>query len=92
MNIDEAKSLVLKELSKDESLNLMILEDETIEKSWGWVFFYQTKEYVETGDFRFMLGGNAPYIVNRNTGQITETGTAYEIEHYIAEYEQDLKV
>jgi hypothetical protein len=37
------------------------------------------------------LVGNAPYIVNRNTGELIETGTAYEIEDYINEYESKLR-
>ena len=34
-----------------------------------------------------MLGGNAPFIVNRASGEIIETGTAYEIDRYIKDYE-----
>lgn len=68
----------------------MVLDNETIEKEWGWVFFYQNKKYLDTGDFRFMLGGNAPYIVNKYTGVIVVTGTAQDIEHYIEEYERTL--
>jgi hypothetical protein len=35
--------------------------------------------------------GNAPYIVNKNTGEIIEAGTAYDIEYYIKEYESKLQ-
>ena len=94
MNKHEAKILVESELERTKDkynpIDCVVLEEETIEKSWGWVFFYQSKAYVETGDFREMLGGNAPIIVNRNTGKLTHTGTAYEIEHYIKEYEAAL--
>ena len=94
MNRSEAQSLVEKELAQSldsqENSNIVVLEDETIEHEWGWIFFYQSKEYLKTGDFRHALGGNAPYIVNRNNGQITVTGTAHPIEHYIQEYEQSL--
>lgn len=89
MNQAEAQIIAEKELPAS-SYDLVILEDETITKGWGWVFFYQTKAYVESGDFRDMLGGNAPIIVNRVTGDVTITGTAHDIEHYINEYEQSL--
>ena len=75
---------------KELTDNQEVLEEETIEKQWGWVFFYQAKSYIETGDFREMLGGNAPIIVNRNTGELFHTGTAHEVEHYISEYEAKL--
>lgn len=87
----EASKLVDNELKKQNpDIDCVILDDETIEKAWGWVFFYQSKAFIDSGDFRDMLGGNAPLIVNRSSGKIIETGTAYEIEHYIKEYEANL--
>lgn len=69
---------------------LVVLDEQTIDKEWGWVFFYNTSEYSESGKSDDDLLGNAPYIVNKNTGEIIETGTAYNIEHYIREYESEL--
>jgi hypothetical protein len=93
MNIEQAQSLVQAELDKNTHLNdddqCVILEEETIEKEWGWVFFYQSKKYIESGDIEDMLAGNAPYIVNKRNGQLHETGTAEDIEHYIQEFEQN---
>lgn len=90
----EAQSLVEDELERSKCdhnpIDCVILEEQTIEKSWGWVFFYQSKAFVETGEFRKMLGGNAPIIVNRNTGELFHTGTAHDIEHYINQYETAL--
>jgi hypothetical protein len=34
-----------------------------------------------------MPAGNAPYLVNKHTGELFVTGTAYEPEHYIERYE-----
>jgi len=91
MNREDAQKLVEDELdnTKDKynPIDCVVLEEETIEKEWGWVFFYQSKAYLESGDFRDMLGGNAPIIINRNTGNLKHTGTAHDIEHYIKEYE-----
>ncbi|AZZ92638.1 hypothetical protein EUZ85_18675 [Hahella sp. KA22] len=94
MNKQEAQSLVEAELErikdKYNPIDCVVLAEETIERAWGWVFFYQSKAYFETGDFREMLGGNAPIIVNRNTGELYHTGTAHDIDHYIKEYEAAL--
>ena len=94
MNKEEAQKLVEVEIEKTKDkynpINCAVLENETIEKEWGWIFFYQSKAYLESGDFRDMLGGNAPIIVNRSTGILSETGTAFDIEHYIIEYESTL--
>lgn len=68
--------------------SLVILHERTMEKPWGWVFFYTSKQFHETGDFRFALAGNAPYIVERETGRLIGTGTALPLDEYIANYER----
>lgn len=94
MTREEAQKLVEAELErvkdKYRPVDCVVLEESTIEKPWGWVFFYQNKKYLHTGDFRQMLGGNAPYIVNKITGQLSVTGTVHNIEHCIKEYESTL--
>ena len=95
INREQAKLLVEKEINEpdsngSENLNLVVLDDLTIEKEWGWVSFYNTEEYLKTGDFSETLVGNAPYIVNKYTGELFETGTACDIEDYIKEYESKI--
>ena len=90
MNLDEAEKLALSEIEKaniSDGLECLILKEKTIEKSWGWCFFYQSADFIKSGDFRDMLVGNAPVIVNKFTGRLTHTGTAHNIEYYLREYE-----
>ena len=68
------------------SPELALQDDQTIEKEFGWVFFYQSRKFLETGDFRDMALGNAPLIIDRE-GNVHETGTAHSIEHYLTEFE-----
>lgn len=68
----------------------MILEHVTLDKPYGWVFFYQSRSYVLTGDPSQMLAGNAPVIFNRVSGEYHVTGTAQPIEYYLARYEATL--
>ena len=95
MDKKEAQSLIEKDLEDNADPNnpieCVILENETIERDWGWVFFYQSKEFIKSNDYRDMLADNAPYIVNRHSGEIRLTGTTYPIEHYIQEYERKLE-
>ncbi|GAB4037256.1 YrhB domain-containing protein [Spirosoma gilvum] len=56
------------------------------EESFGWIFFYQSKEFIETGNIRYAFGGNSPIIVNKQTGELSKTGTAHPIEYYIEQY------
>ena len=40
----------------------VLLEDQTRDEPFGWVFFYQAAAFLESGDFRDQLVGNAPYL------------------------------
>jgi hypothetical protein len=68
----------------------LVIHEHTIERPWGWVFFYNARGFLD-GDMRYALGGNAPIIVNRYDGTFRDTGTAAPVEYYIAEYEAELE-
>lgn len=54
----------------------------------GWVFFYDSVQHMETGALSDSLVGNAPILVDRDSGEIFTTGTAYPIDYYINEYSE----
>ena len=68
---------------------LVILDEHTIERPWGWVFFYTTRGWRD-GDIGYAVAGNAPYIVNRFDESLHVTGTAAPIDYYIEKYEAEL--
>lgn len=68
-------------------LSFHILEDATMEFSHGWVFCYQSKAFLKSGDPSDALAGNAPIILDRRDGSLHETGTAGGLEDYIQNYE-----
>ena len=87
----EARALIEKQIIElGADVEWMILDDQTLEYDWGWAFFYQSREFVETGEPSAMLAGNAPYLVNRETEEVVLTGTAYPVEHYVRDYEDQL--
>ncbi|MCM3869702.1 MAG: YrhB family protein [Pyrinomonadaceae bacterium] len=61
-------------------------------RPYGWVFFYQRKQYLTEPKFEHMLVGNAPIIVDRIDGELRVTGTAKPTEEYLTEYEATLPV
>ena len=67
-----------------------IVREATIAKPCGWVFFYQSKEFPDHGTLSEQLAGNAPIVVNRNTGELSVTGTAKPLDDYLKEYEKAL--
>jgi hypothetical protein len=76
--------------SPDGPLELCLLDEQTLEEGFGWVFFYTSKFFHDTGDHRYALAGNAPMIVHRSDGSIQPTGTAYPLSHYLAEHRSRL--
>ena len=93
LTIEDAKAVVEAEIASwfsgcETGDTLVILDEETIEKKWGWVFFFTSRKWNETGDLRYAIAGNAPYLVERASGRCFPTGTAYGIEHYIDNYER----
>ncbi|WP_140919014.1 YrhB domain-containing protein [Limnobaculum xujianqingii] len=57
----------------------------------GWVFCFQSKEYLETGDFSALLAGNSPFLIDKDSGEIHLLGTSYPMEKYLQEYEEKKK-
>jgi hypothetical protein len=70
--------------SQNGDVALVLLEPR--ETEFGWVFFYNSKDYVETKDWRYQLYGNAPLIVDKEDGSLYVTGTRHPIEHYVTEF------
>jgi hypothetical protein len=90
---DEARNLVAALVcGQSEPLPLedeiVIVDEATIERPWGWVFFYNSKLWLQTRDIRYALAGNAPFLVERESGRVLATGTAYPVERYIENYER----
>ena len=67
----------------------VIMDDVTIEKSYGWVFIYQSKTFVKTGHPFDAYGGNSPVFVDRNTGEIILLGTSDSIEMSLRQLEKE---
>jgi hypothetical protein len=89
MTKDEARSLALSYVKSRESeagCDLVLLDGKTIEKDFGWVFFYDSREHAETGDLRYALAGNAPVVVTRADGVVHETGTALPLDKYLERF------
>lgn len=50
---------------------LVIVENKIIEKPYAWIFPYTSKKFLETGDYRYALGGNSPLFIDKLDGRIS---------------------
>lgn len=59
-----------------------------LKKKYGNIYFYNSKEYVLTGDFNKSLMGNAPFLVENKTGRVVNFSTSTILEKEIQSYEK----
>ena len=76
----------IQEIEKEADIPLAIIEEATVEFEYGWVFFYQSEEYVRTGNEDALVGGNSPIIVDKFNATVHTTGTRKGHEEYIEFY------
>ena len=102
MEIAEAVEIVEKYLSRqavemnnfgsalpgyvNPDVKLQILAKSTEEYDFGWVFYYNSAQFIETGDSREALLGNAPLIINKESAELVVTGTAHDTSYYVNNY------
>lgn len=63
-----------------------ILDEYTKPFEFGWIFYWNSNKYIETGDFQYALVGNGPLLIDKFTGVVFQTGTGLPVEHYIDQY------
>ena len=73
----------------NSKINIIILNDKIIDRPEYWVIPYTSTMWQETEDMPYALIGNAPIIVNKQSGKMTETATALPIEVYMEDYEKN---
>lgn len=80
-----------KEYLKDSEVPLQVTYEGEFPE--GWYFCYQSKEFLETGELSAQLAGNAPFLIDRQSGELHVLGTAKPVESYLEYYmkEKSLK-
>ena len=64
-----------------------IMDESSKEFSSCFVFYFQSKKFIESGNFGEMYVGQGPIIVCKETGDLFETGSAHSTEHYVNAFE-----
>jgi hypothetical protein len=62
--------------SHPHSPGLVLEEEKTVEREFGWVFFYTTRKFLETRDKKHLMPGNAPLVVLKEDGSTHYLGTS----------------
>ncbi|MEU2772015.1 hypothetical protein ABZ646_03600 [Streptomyces sp. NPDC007162] len=91
MTEEEARRLVLAEIDDvrgDVEYDLQILRTEAL--PFGWIFYWGAVRDGRSGP-RPRLGGNGPFLVDRENGCLIRTATSVPVARQIADYERRLR-
>lgn len=90
---EQATALVQQRLDRHPLPDDRIVVFQVDEHSWGWMFFYESQTYLETGELRHALAGNCPYFVTRDDGVLHEpvTGSSSRAEEHLRLFELKLR-
>jgi len=89
INIEDARRIAvskLRELQQEVECDLELIDQDTAETMLGWVFFYNSAEFLRTGDALWALAGNSPLFVSRD-GALIELPTHQPWQQSVAEME-----
>ncbi|WP_084435580.1 YrhB domain-containing protein [Desulfomicrobium escambiense] len=86
-----AREIAIREIaSLNAEHDFVLLEEKTVEREFGWIFFYATHNYLKTMDPQFLVPGTAPIVVHKKDGSIEHLPTSLPpkaaIEHYEKEW------
>lgn len=78
----------LKALGGGSGEEFSLAPDHTIERATYFVFFYNTKRFLQTGEDCYRLAGNGPILVSKQDGYLHAYGTNKPVEVSIADFER----
>jgi len=61
------------------------------EHELGWVFYYTSRIFHETHDFKHAIADNVPFLVSREDGTMIPTGTAPPFAERLRAAEQEMR-
>ena len=92
INLSQATEIAKKEMVRDTNHEFVLETDKTKEHPFGWVFFYNTKQYLKTGNPNDLVPGAGPFIVTRD-GAIVHLSTSVPpqlaIEGYLRKWQAE---
>lgn len=92
LSYEDAKKLAKEHYTSayaDVRGGVVFLEEQTISTPYGWVFFCNTREFLDTGNVFNTILSSAPVLVEAATGKLHQFGTRHPVEHYLREFERE---
>ena len=87
---EEARELAYNQI-KNHCVECVIMDEYTMEEEFGYMFFCQSKQFVQTRHMRDMLVGGGGIIVNKHDGLVQQTGSNRPAEYFAKKYLEEWK-
>lgn len=88
-NVDAARAIAYDALQElDADREFVILPEETIERPFGWIFFYVPLRFQQSGNPSDLVPGAGPLVVYRSSGRTEYLSSSVPPEKAIAEVER----
>src|SRR5690348_7502661 len=64
------RNFLKEEQEKYDACEVEVVEKCTVVRAFGWIFYFQSADFLRTGEFKHLLGGNGPIVVRKDTGEL----------------------
>ncbi len=85
LTIDTARNIAEEHLAASAQ-EVKLFHDPIHEGEYGWVFSYQSKQYIRSRSISDALVGNSPLLIDKHTAKLHVLGTGYPVEYYVENY------
>ncbi len=92
IELSEARGIAqdhIESLARSWSIELGLNDGATRDESWCWLFFYNSRAFLESGSPSDALAGNGPLAVEKLSGEIHELVAARPIDEQLEELRRD---
>ncbi|HEX3079539.1 MAG TPA: hypothetical protein VHQ04_03715 [Puia sp.] len=72
--------------------SLKMIDDQTIDKSYAWIFYYEAQQQTGDLDPRIALAGNGAILVSKHDGNISTFAAGLTLDEMIEEYEETYRI
>jgi hypothetical protein len=86
MNLYDAKKIFERKVLASRP-DCALMENASREYPCCFIFFYQSKKFIETGRFEDISVGSGPVLISRESGEVFETGSGFSVDHYVKAFD-----
>jgi hypothetical protein len=85
----EERAAAVLRIARDPGSDSAIVAAKTTRAPFGWICFYESRKFLETGESRYALAGNGPIVVNGRDGTAVMLSPLVSLADQVREYERE---